>query len=713
MKKTKGTEELRRKAEAKVASQLADVEACSGDLETKRLLHELQVHQVELEMQNEELRQVIAERDAILETYQERYDSAPAGYFNLDHVGIINEVNQTGSALLRVERSLLINNHLDAFISDETRPAFHDFLDKVFTNDTKKTCEVVFVKQDHSPLFVQIEAIVSETRKNCRAVVIDITERKRVQEEIAKGRAEFAAIFNSISDGVVFVDTQRLIVRTNPAFNEMFGYQLEEIAGQTTQRIYADPDSYLKQGQSRFKPDAKITQPVFENEYRRKDGTTFPGETNGVHVVDETGQLLGYIGVIHDITERKKTEEELIKSQQLLSEMGKISEVGGWEFNVDTEFLQWTEEVYRIHEVGLDYVPTVENALDFYSDASKTAIAEAVQRAIKHDESFDLELEIITAKGALRHVHAIGTADPEHRRVNGIFQDITERKNTVEALRESEERFRTLSTATFEGILITRGGKIIDANKQFEEISGYSCKELIDRNIFDIVLPEHVDLVKKNIATEYALPYEIIAIKKNKEQIILEVRGRNLSYRSNNIRVSAIRDITRKKQIEKELEALASTDTLTGLANRRSGILFLEKQIRLSRRKSLTLTVCFIDVDGLKAVNDIFGHESGDYLIKVSGTILSNTLRDSDLVCRLGGDEFLAIFPDCNIKQASELWDRISAEIERINSTTDNAFQVSFSHGFSEFSPSSDLSADELISLADGEMYKEKKLKGG
>ena len=165
------------------------------------------------------------------------------------------------------------------------------------------------------------------------------------------------------------------------------------------------------------------------------------------------------------------------------------------------------------------------------------------------------------------------------------------------------------------------------------------------------------------------------------------------------------------RQSKEELEKLASTDILTGLANRRAGIMFLEQQISLSKRNGFTLTVCFIDVDGLKAVNDIQGHEMGDDLIKSSAMILSNTLRDSDLVCRLGGDEFLVIFPDCNIKQATELWDRVNAEIERLNSDSDKSYQISFSHGFSEFTSSNNLSANQLISLADSEMYKEKKKK--
>ena len=99
---------------------------------------------------------------------------------------IIRAVNLTGAGFLGIERSLLIGRHLDLFISDETRPVFHDFLDKVFASETKETCEVVFPKEGHSPLFVQIEAVLSESREECHAVVIDITERKQAEEALKK-----------------------------------------------------------------------------------------------------------------------------------------------------------------------------------------------------------------------------------------------------------------------------------------------------------------------------------------------------------------------------------------------------------------------------------------------------------------------------------------------------------------------------------------------
>ena len=122
--------------------------------------------------------------EALLGKYSDLYDFAPVGYFNLDHGGIIRAVNLTGTGFLGVARSLLIGRRLDRFISDETRPVFRDFLDKVFASEIKETCEVVLQKERHSPLVVQVEAVLSESREECRAVVIDITERKQLLDKL-------------------------------------------------------------------------------------------------------------------------------------------------------------------------------------------------------------------------------------------------------------------------------------------------------------------------------------------------------------------------------------------------------------------------------------------------------------------------------------------------------------------------------------------------
>ena len=182
-----GSSALRALAEERLRSKNIASGSSLPNVESQRLIHELQVHQIELEMQNEELRHARDERDkmeALLGRYSELYDFAPVGYFNLDQEGIISAVNLTGAGFLGIERSLLIGRRLDLFISDETRPGFHDFLNKVSASDTKETCEVVFLKKNHSSLFVQVEAVVTESREECRAVVVDITARKLAEEEL-------------------------------------------------------------------------------------------------------------------------------------------------------------------------------------------------------------------------------------------------------------------------------------------------------------------------------------------------------------------------------------------------------------------------------------------------------------------------------------------------------------------------------------------------
>ncbi|MBF0328878.1 MAG: MASE1 domain-containing protein [Nitrospirae bacterium] len=139
------------------------------------------------------------------------------------------------------------------------------------------------------------------------------------------------------------------------------------------------------------------------------------------------------------IVEREALSNSLKKSQLLLNETEQIGKVGGWEFNIDTGEQTWTEEIYNIHELDRAHNPTVERGVEFYTPASKPIIQAAVQRAIECSEPFDLELDIITAKGNLKSVHAIGRADIEHRRVYGFFQDITERKRTDEQIKRSLE----------------------------------------------------------------------------------------------------------------------------------------------------------------------------------------------------------------------------------------------------------------------------------
>jgi PAS domain S-box-containing protein len=301
---------LRRLAEEHLGESRGTAHPPGTADEPLRLLHELQVHQIELEMQNGELRQARDERDkmeAQLGKYSDLYDFAPVAYFNLDHRGIIRAVNITGTGFLGIARSLLIGRRMDCFISDETRPVFHDFLDKVFESETKETCELVLQKERHSPLVVQVKAVLSESREECRAVVIDITERKRLldQLQLTQFCVDKAAI------GIFRISDEGNIRFANEFACLSLGYTPEELYSMTIFEI--DPTFNLERFQDHRKTVCAKGLGTFETVHHRKDSSTFPVEiTVNYHEYQGKGFTVSFA---RDITERKRVEEELLLTQ--------------------------------------------------------------------------------------------------------------------------------------------------------------------------------------------------------------------------------------------------------------------------------------------------------------------------------------------------------------------------------------------------------------
>jgi PAS domain S-box-containing protein len=178
--------ELRRRAEARLREQHRSTAPLRRDADAQRLLHELQVHQVELEMQNAELRGARDQMEAMLEKLTDLYDFAPVGYFSLDEQGLIFEVNLVGAALLRVDRSQLINRRLQQFLAPTSRPVFLAFLEKVFAGRGKQICEASLLNKNGAPSWVDFQATPAASlrseRKWCRVAVSDITAIKRAEE---------------------------------------------------------------------------------------------------------------------------------------------------------------------------------------------------------------------------------------------------------------------------------------------------------------------------------------------------------------------------------------------------------------------------------------------------------------------------------------------------------------------------------------------------
>jgi PAS domain S-box-containing protein len=175
--------ELRRRAEQRLREQHPETGQARTDADTQRLVHELQVHEVELEMQNEELKKARDSMEAGLEKYSDLYDFAPVGYLTLDREGTIREANLTSASLLGIERAQLVNRPFGLSLSPPDLPPFNAFLTRVFEGKARQFWEVTLRKEGKPPVAMRIEAAAAASGQECRAVLDDVSEQKRSEED--------------------------------------------------------------------------------------------------------------------------------------------------------------------------------------------------------------------------------------------------------------------------------------------------------------------------------------------------------------------------------------------------------------------------------------------------------------------------------------------------------------------------------------------------
>jgi len=172
-----------------------------------------------------------------------------------------------------------------------------------------------------------------------------------------------------------------------------------------------------------------------------------------------------------------------------------------------------------------------------------------------------------------------------------------------------------------------------------------------------------------------------------------------------------VQDVTEMKSLEKRLEMLSTTDDLTGLHNRRGFFAFGDRVLKIARREGKGLYLLYADLDGLKEINDRFGHNEGDQALQGFATTLARTYRETDIIARIGGDEFAVIpvgAPGDNIDDISR---RLHDRIAEYNSTSEHHYNLSASTGVAYYDPGSPVSMDELLAAGDKAMYESKSMK--
>jgi PAS domain S-box-containing protein len=300
--------ELRCRAEELLRSKSAERPPPRTKAEFQRLLHELAVCQIELEMQNSELLKNRDELETALMRLTDLYEFAPGGYFALDRGGVIRAANISGASLLGIVRSRLIGRRFISFLPQEERSAFIAFFRGVIASQGKDECEVTIKEAGKRLRHLRIEAVSSASATECRLAVLDITEQKRTEYQLRKSERRLAEAQGIAHIGSWEWDSVSDEITGSDEFNRIFGMVLTTYDS-FMERVHPDDretvDMAVRETLSRQAP--------YNVRYRiiHPDGITRAIHARGAAVTDDAGRTVRMIGTCHDITERMRIETEI------------------------------------------------------------------------------------------------------------------------------------------------------------------------------------------------------------------------------------------------------------------------------------------------------------------------------------------------------------------------------------------------------------------
>ncbi len=311
--------ELRRQVEK--VSRPPEKQQAMTPAKMRQMLHELQVHQIELEMQKEELQRAQMELESARARYFDLYDLAPVSYCTVNEKGLILEANLTTTALLGVSRDKLIKQPLTRFICKEDQDIYSLHRKKLFDTGEPQTCDLRMTKKAGEIFWANLAATVAEDEdeaKICRVVMKNITERKQVEEELRAEERRFRTLAEQSSDIIVIVNRDGFVIYENPAVERSLGVKTEERIGISIfERIHPDDLKFAKDVFYAFTLNTSskdIYTPVRQIRLRHQDGSWRTFETVGSKLF-QNNIVDAVIINLRDITERKKAEEALKEAE--------------------------------------------------------------------------------------------------------------------------------------------------------------------------------------------------------------------------------------------------------------------------------------------------------------------------------------------------------------------------------------------------------------
>jgi len=489
----------------------ADTEILSPE-ETREKLFELGIHQIELEMQNEELCLSQGEVETWLERYTNLYDFAPVGYFSLTNNGTIRQLNLSGADLLGLGRTDLIDRRLGLFVATESLPIFNHFLEKAFSSQDKQVCDIALLKENNQPLWARIEGKATANGHECHAVVADITERWQAEEKVRQlnfeleqrikertgeltivnreleqkinkeiivqamlreSEANFRNFFEAIDDMIVVATPEGHILFGNAALKHKLGYAPEDLSHMHV--LDLNPADQRQEAEAIFAAMFRGERTSCPLPLVAKNKTLVPAETRVW-----TGKWNGLeclFGVSKDLSVEQEAQqrfERLFRHNPALMALSSYPEHKFLDVNdVFLATMGYTaEEILgkTSAEIGLFLKPQLQAA--------------SIEQLQSNGRVFGLELQVRCKDGSvLDGLFSGDTISSQGKNYYlTIMVDMTERKHAQEAMRESEAKYRRLFEDAAIGIFHSSlADRFMSVNPALARMLGYdSPQEVID-----------------------------------------------------------------------------------------------------------------------------------------------------------------------------------------------------------------------------------------
>jgi diguanylate cyclase (GGDEF)-like protein/PAS domain S-box-containing protein len=359
--------------------------------------------------------------------------------------------------------------------------------------------------------------------------------------------------------------------------------------------------------------------------------------------------------------------------------------------------------------------------MDIYHEMARSHVIEKIEGLTRGKSTQAEDLPMIRKDGTV--LYAVVDFSPVtlsgENYLIGLFRDVTVRKELERSSQEIEEKFRIICTMAKDAIIMMdNNGNVTYFNNMAEDIFGYAAEDIVGKELHVVLAPaKYLDAYRKGMEPFKATGYgnavgktiELVGLKKGGIEFPIELSLSAVRLKGKWNAIGIIRNITTRKDMEAKLKDLSNRDELTGLYNRRGFIELIEQQVKVAERMKFGMHLLFADLDHLKEINDNFGHQEGDRALIEIANLLTETFRTSDIVARIGGDEFVAIALKTQEEHAEILKSRLNKSISARNTKGDLPYTLSLSIGIAYCAPEQTTSIENLLAEGDRLMYEAKR----